>query len=716
MKDLEIHARPLTARSEQGDEWIVSELHSSEQLDDLFQHRAVILARKLSETALLGQQITFCYQPGRGSDRVRQRYFHGYCVQVRQVGLMASRGYLHYELLVSPWCWFLQQRTNCRIFQQKKTGDIITSICREHDFQSDLQLKTNNDSRLEYCVQFNESDWDFICRLIAARGWFYYFRQDNGRHQLVVGETNRVFSDCGESDIEYFVDSTRLERAITRWVHGYWMVAGSVQSADYNMTTGWPILTDEVKSQQSMPHRRRLQQYFYPGAFASREQGGAVVEKRQEALDTRLSEVEGESTLTGFAAGTTFALKHHPDSQEQQHYLLRLVNHVMVTAEDGRSLEYSNGFSCIPLKTPWQTRQAVTKPPMPGLHSATVVGPEKDEVYLDEFHRIKVQFHWDREGQANQNSSCWIRVAQVLAGDGFGCQFTPRVGDEVLVSFLDHDPDRPVVVGTVYNGQRRQPYKSGMEQGIKLKSLPKGGADNFSELRFNCHKGEELMYVQAEKDRSILIKNDNSRVIKGKDTTLVEKTSERTVKENDSHKIEGEQLTEVTGNITTRTRADCMLDTAGNYQQKTDGSYSLEVRGATDTRSTGDVNITSKGSISESATGSLDMDAGNISATGKTAIKLSVGASSISLSGSSVQIKCGPSTVTLSPSGVEISGVQVNIDGKVSATVKGGVSAAVEGVVNAELKGTLVNIKGNGMTAVKAGAMVDLSGAIVKIN
>ncbi|MFK0574112.1 type VI secretion system Vgr family protein [Endozoicomonas sp.] len=716
METLEIQARPLIALSEQGDEWIVSKFQSSEQIDALYQHRAVILARKLDEVSLLGQGITFCYQPTKGSGRVKQRYFHGYCVQVRQVGVMASRGYLHYELLVSPWPWFLQQRSNCRIFQQQKTGEIITAICREHGFQSNLDLKINNDIRREYCVQFNESDWDFISRLIASRGWFYYFRQGNGRHQLVIGETNRVFTKCGETNIEYFVESTRLERAITRWVHRYLMVSGSVLSADYNVAMARPIATDEVSSQQSMPHRRRLQQYFYPGAFDSREQGCTVVDKRLEALDTQLSEVEGESTLTGFSAGTTFDLKHHPDPQEQQPYLLRQVNHAMVTGEDGRSIEYSNGFCCIPLKTSWQTRNPVPKPLMPGLHSALVTGPDNEEIYLDEFHRIKVQFHWDREGKNDQNSSCWIRVAQSLAGDGFGCQFTPRVGDEVLVSFLDNDPDRPLVVGTVYNGQRRQPYKSGMEQGVKLKSLPKGGADNFSELRFNCKKGEELMYVQAEKDRSTLIKNDNNEVIKGKNTTLIEKTSERTVKENDSHKIEGEQLTEVTKTITTRTDADCKLNTAGDYQQKTDGNYGLEVRGATDTRSTGDLSLASKGNIFETASGSIDMDATSISGTGKTGIELSVGASKVSLSSSSVEITCGPSTVTLSPSGVEISGVQVKIDGKVSAMMKGGVSASMEGTVNAELKGTMVTVKGNAMTSVKAGAMVDVSGAIVKIN
>ena len=716
MESISPDSRPLIAKTEDGDELIVAQLISSERMDDLFEHRAFILARQLDEPSLLGQEITFCYQPLHGGGRQRERFFHGYCIQVRQVGILASRDYLQYELVCAPWSWFLNQRMNCRVFQQMKASEIVMAVAREHGFQGCLEINASNDDRREYCVQFNETDWAFIQRLANAQGWFYFFSQKQGQHKLIMGENNRQFPDCGEKEVEYFVGSHKLERAITEWSHGYQMRTGSVMTADYNYELAQPVITDAVKTQFSGSRRKKLQQYFYPGGFQEKSQGKTISARVMTGVDTEFSEVKGASSLFNFASGTTFHLDHHPDSDEQKNWLLNEVVHTMMTVEDGRSMEYTNHFRCLPADTPWKARNVLPKPVMAGLQSARVTGPDNEEIYQDQYHRIKLQFHWDREGKGDQNSSCWVRVAQSLAGDGFGCQFTPRVGDEVLVCFLDNDPDQPLVVGTVYNGKRQQPFSNAMEQGMRLKSLPGAGSDNFSEFRFNCKKDEELVYLQAEKDMSVLIKNDSDRKVTGNDKTLIEKASDRTVKENDTHKIEGEQSTEVTKNISTKTDADYQLQTKGQFQQLTDGNYSLKTKGSTSLESNGNLDVSTQGNMSNKASGSLSMDATSISGKGKTGVEFTVGASKISLSTSSIEISCGPSSVKLSPSGVEISGMQVKAEGQVMAQVKGGVSASLEGTVNTEVKGTMVTINGNAMTSVKAGALVELSGAIAKIN
>ena len=716
MDTLDITARPLIAASEDGDEWNASSLYSRESLDELFEHQVVILSRSMDEATLLGQGITLCYQPTEASSRVKQRYFHGFCIKIRQIGRIESKGYVQYELTLTSWPWFLSQRTNCRVFQEQKTGEIITMLCREYGFNTDLELKVNNDHRHEYCVQYNESDWSFIARLIAGQGWYCFFRQQNGKHTLVIGETNRIFEDCGESEIEYFVGSSKLQRAITRWEHQYAMSSGSVVTSDYSVEMAKPLRADEIKSTTKLSRRAQLQRYFYPGGFEDRGAGSQVAAHSLSAIETQMSTVTGDSTLTRFSAGSSFRLEHHPESKEQQKYLIQQVEHSMTTAEDGRSIEYGNQFCCLPLSVEWKNQKHIAKPSMPGLQSATVTGPDKEEVYLDQYHRIKLQFHWDREGPNDQNSSCWVRVAQSLAGDGFGCQFTPRVGDEVLVCFLDDDPDKPLVVGTVYNGQHQQPYSNANEQGMKLQSFPQAGAENFSELRFNCKKDEELVFLQAEKDMTSLVKNDKDQTIKGKNTSLVEKTSERTVKEDDSHKIEGEQKTEVSKTITTKTDADYQLSTASDFQQKTDGNYELTIKGSTEIKSTGDLGASSNGNINAKASSNIEMSAVSIKGAGKSDIEFSVGASKLSISNSLVEITCGPSSVKLSPSGVEVSGMQVKVEGQVMAEVKGGVSASLEGTVNTEVKGTLVTINGSAMTSVKAGALVEVSGAIAKIN
>lgn len=709
-------SRPLLTLTEDGEELITTGLHSEESLDGLFEHRAVVLAKKLSETDLLGQEITFCYQPETASSRMRERWFHGFCVQVQQIEPMDSRDYIQYELVAAPWAWFLTRRSNCRVFQQQKTSEIITLLCREHGFHPFLELRACGDQRREYCVQFNETDWEFIERLINEEGWFFFFQQYEGKHQLVVGDNNRLFADSGETDVEYFVGSSKLERAVIEWIHQYQMQTGSVITADYNYELMEAMLTDEGKSSQKLSRRKQLQQYFYPGCFQEKNQGNRIATQNIERLDNQVSEVAGRSALYRFAAGTLFRLEHHPDSQEQQQYLLRKVEHTLRAQEDGHSLEYHNRFFCVPASIPWRAGERKPKPVMAGVQSATVTGPDNEEVYLDKYHRIKVQFHWDREGKNDQNSSCWLRVAQALSGDGFGCQFTPRVGDEVLVCFLDNDPDKPLVIGSVYNGRHLQPYESTNDQGMKLKSFPKADSDNFSELRFTCKKDEELVYLQAEKDMSVMVKNDADRTVQGNNKTLVEKNSDRTVKENDTHKIEGEQSTEVSKNISTKTDASYQLNTADDFDQKTDGNFSLKVKGKTITDSTGDLSLKTSGSMETSAVNSLSVNAASITGEGKSSIELSVGASKVSLSNNSVEISCGPGSVKISPSGVEISGVQVKAEGQVMAQVKGGVSASLEGTVNTEVKGTMVTINGNAMTSVKAGALVELSGAIAKIN
>ncbi len=213
METLDSTARPLVAKSEDGEEWVASQLFSTEGLDKLFEHRVVILSRQLNETDLLGKGITLCYHPMEASSRIKQKYFHGFCIQVRQIGRMESRQYVQYELTLTAWPWFMSKRTNCRVFQQKKTGEIIKTLSREHGFNTELVLNASGDVRSEYVVQFNESDWAFISRLLASRGWFYFFDQQDGHHQLIIGDNNRIFRDSGETEVEYFAGQQQTAKS-----------------------------------------------------------------------------------------------------------------------------------------------------------------------------------------------------------------------------------------------------------------------------------------------------------------------------------------------------------------------------------------------------------------------------------------------------------------------------------------------------------------------
>ncbi len=716
MQDIDPRERPLMAITDNNQEWVTVHLQSKETLDKVFEHRAVVLAKQLDSVAVLGQGITFCYQPTKASSRVYERLFHGYCMRIRQMGILASHGYEQYEITAVSWLWFLQQRMNCRIFQQQKTSEIVQTICREHGFHTFLELKVTGDKSREYCVQFNESDLGFLSRLLEDEGWFYFFRQEKGKHCLIIGDNNRVFDRCCEEGLEYFVGSSKLDSAITGWVHGYQMQPGSCTTADYSVELAQSMISDDARSGQNHGRVKQLNRYYYPGRFNEKSEAHTCASRTMAALDARFSQVEGSSTQCHFAAGTTFQLAHHPDSTEQQNYLLSSVEHTLIAAEDGLALEYRNTFRCLPLKTPWLPVHSHGKPKLSGLQSARVTGAGDKEIHTDKYHRIKLLFHWNRTGLDDENSSCWVRVAQPVAGDGFGCQFTPRVGDEVLVSFLNEDPDQPLVVGAVYNGTHGQPCDSETRQGIKLKSTPGASSDNFSELSFECRKDEEKLFLQAEKDMALLVKNDRVNTIKGNDKVEIEKSSQRTVKENDHQKIEGEQSIEVSKDINVKTEADYKVDISGNYQQITEGDSKLTVKGAARSESTDDMSQESKAGYSAKAANTMTLDATSIIGSGKSSIEMSVGGSKVILSSSAVEISCGPSTVKLSASGVEISGMQVKVEGQVKAEIKGGVSASLEGTAKADVKGTLVTVNGHAMTSIKAGAMVEVSGAIAKIN
>ncbi len=715
-QDYDSGQRPLVLITESGDECIATRLESSDLVDDCYQHRVSFIARKLNPEKLLGTGISVVYQPRISSTGRSPAAFHGICIEIRKTGALHSRGYDQFTAVLAPWFWLLQHRTNCRVYQEQKTSEIIKSLASEHGFSSQLDLTASGDKSREYCVQFNETDRDFITRLMNEEGWHYHFQQEKGDHKLVIGADNGCFSTVAEGSAEHFAESDKQEWAITDWQHNFSLGAGGAMTSDYSYSLAEALPGSKVNSASGIKAQKNLQHYFYPGRYQEKSVGTDVATQAIEGFDCRYSQVEGGCSLSGFYAGGCFTLDHHRDADEKGKYLLLAVHHEFTASESGREVEYNNRFTCIPADTDYRSTPAFEKPKILGLQSALVTGPSSEEIHIDDYNRVKVQFHWDTEGKGDDASSCWVRVAQNMAGNNFGTHFLPRVGDEVLVSFLDSDPDRPVIVGSVYNETHKQPYTEPTSYGIKLQSSPDGGADTFNELRFDCKKDEEQIYLQAEKDLLIDVKNDRIETIIGNLTEEIQKTVTRTIKEDDMLTIEGEQAVTVTKKIAVTTDDAYELTTKGDFQQQTDGDSSTTVKGKTAIDSTGDIALESKGNIDGKATNTVTLDGASIKQSGKQGIDLEVGANKISMTPSGVEISCGPSTIKLSPSGVEISGMQFKAEGQVQAELKSGVAVTVEGTVKTDIKGTMVSIDGNAMTQIKAGAMVEIQGAIAKIN
>jgi len=512
---------------------LLTGISGSEHISELFEFGIETLSEDHALVAkkLVGKAVTIKI------DDNNSRYFHGYVNELHLGDIIASGvadGLREYSFTIVPWMWFLSQRTNCRIFQNKSAVDIIEAIFGEHELIAKFKkkLSTTYEPR-EYCVQFNESDLDFVIRLMEEEGIVYYFEHEKDNHTLVMADKKNAYSDCKESEVR-FARSNMAEKHIDSWDHQYTFCEGKRTQRDYNFKKPKDKLEFSTPTKVDLPMIKNFEHYNYPGYYEESGPGKRHTKSRMVGEELAYDIVEASSNCSSFSAGSTFKLTEHESKAELSKYILVSVHHSASEesyyAGGGASGVYSNTFTCIPDSVHFRPLPTMIKPMMRGPQTAVVVGSKGEEIEIDEFGRIKVQFYWDREGGYNEKSSCWIRVAQPYAGNKWGSQITPRIGQEVIVNFLDGDPDRPIVTGAVYNKDNMPPYPNKTQHGIKSHSTLKGGASNFNELRFDDKKGSEEIFIQAEKDYRRLVKNDEESEIKANHRMKVTLASETEAK------------------------------------------------------------------------------------------------------------------------------------------------------------------------------------------
>jgi type VI secretion system secreted protein VgrG len=460
------------------------------------------------------------------------RYFHGIIAKFKRAGQQGD--YLLYQAHVVPYLALLGMSMDCRIFQNMTVVDIVKDILeKKHGISSDrckfLSL-TNNHLKRDYCVQYRETDLDFISRLLSEEGIFYYFEHTPEKHIMICGDNPMNYRDIsGETTITVKSASGMNQEAesISDFDVSHTLTTSKVEHKDFNYEKT-PL---ELKGQKDSESDLSFEVYDYPGKFQFPEKGEQLANIHLEALNTFKEKGEGESICPRLMPGSIFSM----DQGEPIKYLAVSVAHggyqPQVLGEQSSSSgghPYSNDFLTIPATVTYRPRLH-PKPIVTGLQTATVVGRKGEEIHTDEYGRIMVHFHWDRLGKRDENSSCWIRVAQAWGGGARGGQFIPRIGDEVLVDFLEGDPDRPIVTGSVYNSDN-QPInslkKSITQSGFKTKTHKGSG---FHELRFDDAKGKEEIYLQSQKDWNILVKNNKTSTIGSNETVLVKINKAETV-------------------------------------------------------------------------------------------------------------------------------------------------------------------------------------------
>jgi type VI secretion system secreted protein VgrG len=589
------------------------------------------------------------------------------CAEIRQLPGDATAE--HYSLLLRPWLWWLTLASNNRVFQNLATSDIVTSIFDEHGF-SDYQLKlTGSYTPREYCVQYGETDFAFVSRLLEEEGIFWFFTHAEGIHTLVLGDSNDAFPPCPNATTIAYLGQQMGERELHGIRSGQicrQAVSGVYRATDYEFTTPTSSLYGQAEA-VSGP----LSVYEHPGGYTAKARGDALGTMRVNALRSQESRFVGESDCRWLVPGHSFTLSGHEDDSANIEWVLTQVSH-----EVGHS-SYRNRFEAIPKSTNYRPPCTTAKPRM-HTQTAIVVGKAGEEIWTDEYGRIKLQFPWDRDGKNDEASSCWVRVVLPWSGKGFGMHFIPRIGQEVIVTFIDGDPDRPLVTGCVYNGDNSLPYELPANQtqsGIKTNSSKGGGG--FNELRFEDKKDSEELFLQAQKDMKVNVLNDSTSTIGHDKIQTVQNARTRTVKEGDetvtlekgkrSVTIQtGSDTLDVKDTRTLKVGGDQTHSTGGNYEHKVTGNYELTVDGNLTIKVSGTLTLQSGGDFTAKSDANLTAQAG-------TALTNKAGTALTNQAGTTLDNKAG--TTLTNNGGVSLinkGGVEQTVDGGGMLTIKGG--------------------------------------------
>jgi type VI secretion system secreted protein VgrG len=625
------------------------------------------------------------------------RYFNGMVSRMTAGGLSA-RSMRRYRVEVVPELWFLTRTANCKIYQNKSSMDIIKSVLSDFGVTALQDSTTGTYNPRDYCVQYRETAFNFISRLMEEEGIFYFFQHAQGSHTLVLADANTVFQSCASNPVN-FSSGQYAPNVISSWEHLYEYRSGMYTATDYNFETPSTSLLSSTNTILQLPNISSYEIFDYPGLFMKKSDGTSEVKIRMTEEETPYNVVSGASECCTFTPGGKFQLQDHEVSSEAGKYVITSISHRAVDRSYGNTSQpsrYNNSFTCIPDSVTYRPARTTPKPFVQGPQTAVVVGKSGEEIYVDKYGRVKVQFFWDRLGTKDENSSCWVRVAQHWAGKNWGFIVNPRIGQEVIVDFIEGDPDRPIITGRVYNAEQMPPYTlpDNMTQtGIKSNSSKGGGGSN--ELRFEDKKGSEDIYFHAQKDYDQVVENNSNITIgsSNSDTCPVGSQTISVYKDRTTSIETGnETLTVKQGNrsVTIKQGNETFEVSQGTRTVTVMGNDSHEVK-----QGNRSVKVDQGNDSHEVSMGNRDVkiDMGNDTLTismGNQTTKLDLGAASTEAM-QSITLKVGESSVVIDNMGVTIKGMMISVQGQVQTEVKG-LMTSVKGDVMLQAQGAITMI------------------------
>lgn len=629
--------RPVRIATSAGEDLLlVSSMTGEERLGRLFQYELVLLSEQhdLDYKKFIGQNVTIAVDKNDNEPR----YFNGFLSRFAQTD--GGSRLCEYRATLVPWLWFLTRSSDCRIFQNLTIPEILKEVFKQHGFPDVLFRLHGTYKPWEYCVQYRESAFDFVSRLMEQEGIYYFFKHQNGQHFLVLCDTSASHSEFkGYEQLRYAPGdlNTPLTETLWSWVEEHEVEPGSywVKDFDFKRPRRDKISVASTERGHAGSH---MEQFDYLGEMDDQSDGTRYSRLRLNRWQSRHETHSGEGDARGICTGVRFKLLGHFRNDLNKEYLTTGTEfHIhsapfVSVSEPGDGFTYRAKLTAMPTDQEFRSPPVTPRPTIPGPQTAIVTGLPGEEIYTDKYGRVKVHFHWDRHAEANENSSCWIRVARTWAGKGWGAVQTPRVGQEVVVEFLDGDPDRPLITGSVFNEVQRPPYELPDHKTISsLKSNSTIGGYGFNEIRFEDKKGEEQIFIHGEKNLDVRIKNDAFETF-GNDRHLVVKKDQFDHVENNRHEVvDADHIEQIGG--------DRHLNVEGKEAKEVGGSLSLTVNG--------DVIEVFNGNHSEQVSQNLYLNGLGVvieSATGLT-------------------LKCGASSVVIDSAGVTIKGATVVVDG-----------------------------------------------------
>ena len=652
---------------------LLTQVTGHEELGRLFEFQLSMQSTNLDLKFedIIGKNVTIRLEGGKGS---ATRYFNGFIKSFQMLDVdndMAS-----YQATMVPWLWFLTQTSDCRIFQKQKVPEIIKKVFQDAGFNDFEDQSSGSFREREFCVQYRETDFNFVSRLMEEEGIYYYFQHEDGKHTLIMTDSisgHESYPSYEKIEYREYSSGESGSEFIRSW-----------QCSNHFLTTAYAHRDFDFKkprtdllSSAEIPREHEaagLEIYDYPGEYVKGADGDNLAKVRISEIQAGHDLYHGSSDAQGIQSGSLFDLEKHLRSDQNASYLITAVQHTMQgdsygNESSGEGELYQCTFSAVKKETQYRAARITAKPLIQGPQTAVVVGPAGEEIHVDEFGRVKVQFHWDRYGAFDDKSSCWVRVSHAWAGKKWGAFYTPRIGQEVIVEFLEGDPDHPIITGRVYNAECMPPYDLPADKTKStLKSCSsKGGTANanFNEIRFEDKKGSEEVYIHAEKDQNNIVENNETTEVGNDRTENVGNNEKITIGKNRTESVGSNETISISKNRTENVGNDETITISKNRTESVGSNETISIS----KNRTENVGNDEKITIGKNRTESVGKDDA-----------LTVGKNLTINAGDQIFIRTGESSILMKKDGtIQIKGKDITIKGSGAINVKASKNVVIKG-------------------------------------